>query len=373
MNPFVYQKSCSGDSFCYRKDELIQINKMITQRENIFIYSKRKFGKTSLIKEFFHKNVDKNRYFTFYFDLFGITNFVDFVKNIYKHIALNLPEDYHLRLKHLKDLFARASFTAIIKDNGELEFNPVLNSYNLDELLADIYKGLEKLSLQSGKKIIIAFDEFQQISNLKESKGDVLLRKYIDKYSDVRYIFTGLKRHLLSDIFSKKYSSFYNIAQKLELKQISKEKLYEYVDKRFKNKLSYELFERIYDNTEGELKLIQEICYHLYYVSCIKKNEILTSEVVDYVCNSLLESKNEYFKLLLNQLTMPQKIALKAVVLSNGTELYKKENLFNLQVTKSSLNTAIRHLYKDEIIDKENNKYYISNKCLELWCKKAFL
>ncbi|MDY0328464.1 MAG: hypothetical protein RBR07_09470, partial [Arcobacteraceae bacterium] len=66
-------------------------------------------------------------------------------------------------------------------------------------------------------------------------------------------------------------------------------------------------------------------------------------------------------------------IALKAVVISNGTELYTKDNLFKLQVTKSSLNTAIRHLYKDEIIDKENHQYYISNKCFELWCKKEFI
>lgn len=372
MNPFIYQSCCSGDSFCYRTEELKQINKMITQRENIFIYSKRKFGKTSLIKEFFHKSIDKNRYFTFYFDLFGVTNFVDFIKNVYKHIALNLPEDYHLRLKHLKELFIRVNFTAVIKDNGDLEFNPILNSYNLDELFADIYRGLEKLSLQSGKKIVIAFDEFQQISCLKEVKGDILLRKYIDKYPDIRYIFTGLKRHLLSDIFSKKNSPFYNISGKLELKPIPKDKLFIYVDKRFKHKLSFELFERIYDNTEGELKLIQEVCYHLYYITCLKNNDILNSEVVDYVCSSLLESKSEYFKLLINQLTMPQKIALKAVVISNGTELYTKDNLFKLQVTKSSLNTAIRHLYKDEIIDKETNKYYISNKCFELWCKKEF-
>ncbi|MDY0327437.1 MAG: ATP-binding protein, partial [Arcobacteraceae bacterium] len=255
MNPFLYQNFCTGEHFCYRIEELKNINLMINQRENIFIYSKRKFGKTSLIQEFFNKNIDKNRYLTFYFDLFDITNFVDFIKNIYKQIALNLPEDYHLRLKHLKELFARVNFTAIIKDNGDLEFNPILNSYNFEELLADIYRGLEKLSFQSGKKIVIAFDEFQQISFFKENKMDVLLRKYIDKYSDIRYIFTGLKRHLISEIFSKKSSPLYNIAKTIELKPIPKEKLYQHIDDRFEQKLSFELFERIYDNTEGELKL----------------------------------------------------------------------------------------------------------------------
>jgi hypothetical protein len=74
--------------------------------------------------------------------------------------------------------------------------------------------------------------------------------------------------------------------------------------------------------------------------------------------------------MILNRLTISQKIALKAVIISDGIELYTKNNLFKLQVTKASLNTAIKYLYADELIDKQDNRYYVSNKCFELWCKK---
>ena len=63
----------------------------------------------------------------------------------------------------------------------------------------------------------------------------------------------------------------------------------------------------------------------------------ITINDVDDVCLFLLDSKNEYFKMILNRLTSTQKIALKAVIMSEGIELYTKNNLLKLQVTKASL------------------------------------
>lgn len=375
MNPFLYHNFCCGSHFCFRDNELQKLDQLINNNSNILLYSKRKFGKTSLINEFFNNKINKEEYLTFYIDLFDITNFADFTKNIYKQIAYNLPYDYRIIVKKLKEFFHLVHYTAFIKDNGELEFEPVLNCYNLDELLADIYRGLDQLSIQCNKKIVIAFDEFHHITLLKETKIEQALKKYIKEYPQISYIFTGLKRHLLSDIFFKKKSILHEEIEKFELEPIPKKEFYAFIDQKFENKLSYEYFEHIYDMTEGESRLIQEFCYHLYNRVMHENNGArnVNQDDIDMVCMLLLESKSDYFKLILNQLSLPQKIALKAVIISDGKELYTKENLFKLQTTKSSLNTAIRHLYKDEIIDKDNNAYYVSNKCFELWCKKKFL
>ena len=373
MNPFLYQYSCQGRNFCFRHDELNKLDSFVNTNSNVLLYSKRKYGKTSLLKEFFSNKIDQEKYLTFYVDLFHITNFADFIKNIYRQIARDMPYDYKVVVKKLKEFFHLVNYTAFIEANGEIEFDPILTSYNFEELLADIYKGLNKLSIQSGKKIVIAFDEFHHITLLKEMKIESLLKKYMNEYPDITYIFTGLKRHLLNEIFSKKRSALYQIAKILEIESIPKESLFEFVDQKFQGRLSFDLFESIYDMTEGEPKLIQELCYHLYNQTTTHNSGDITQDDLDFVCQLIIESKSEYFKLLLNQLSLPQKVALKAVIISRGKELYTKENLFKLHTTKSSLNTAIRHLYKDEIIDKEDNKYYISNKCFELWCSKKFL
>jgi len=310
---------------------------------------------------------------TFYIDLFYITNYVDFIKEIYKKIAFSLYDDYKIIIKKLKELFARVNFTVVVKNNGELEFNPILNSYNLDELVSDIYRGLDKLSAQSNKKIVIAFDEFHKIDLLKEHNIEFILKKYIDKYPNIQYIFTGLKRRLLTDIFSKRKSPLYGIVDFFELKPIPKDEFYTFVNEKFAGSFPLELFETLYEITEGESKLIQEVCYHLFYKINLDGIKLISQDDIDFVCSLLIDSKSEYFKLLLNQFSAPQAIALKAMIVSRGTELYTKDNLFRLQTTKSSLSAAIRYLYKDEIINKENNKYYIYNKCFELWCNKKLL
>ncbi len=373
MNPFLYQYSCHGKNFCFRHDELNKLDTFINTNSNVLLYSKRKYGKTSLIKEYFSNKINQDKYLTFYIDLFDITNFADLTKNIYRQVARHMPYDYKIVVKKLKEFFHLVNYTAFIKANGEIEFDPILTSYNIEELFTDIYKGLNKLSIQSGKKIVIAFDEFHHITLLKEIKIESILKRYMQEYPQITYIFTGLKRHLLNEIFFKKKSPLYDIAHMLEIKPIPKEILYEFIDKKFEGRLNFELFESIYDMTEGELKLIQELCYHLHNQTNTNNMADITQDDLDFVCQLIIESKSEYFKLLLNQLSLPQKVALKAVIISQGKELYTKENLFKLHTTKSSLNTAIRHLYKNEIIDKEDNKYYISNKCFELWCTKKFL
>jgi len=373
MNPFLYQNFCCGKNFCFRCEELKQLDELISNNSNILLYSKRRFGKTSLIKEFFSNKIDTDIYITVYIDLFDITNSTDFAKILYKQIAFNLPYDYKVVLKKLKELFVRVNYTAIMKDDGKLEFIPSLSSYNLEELIADIYRGLERLSKDINKHIVIAFDEFQQIKLIKEVKIDAILKNYMQRYQNIHYIFTGLKRHMLTEIFLKRKTPLYDMVSFMELKPIPIEEFYEFVDEKFENSLSYELFEYIYNMTDGESKLIQEFCYHLYNKKCQDNDQKITQDDIDDICKFVLDGKSGHFRMLLDRLTLPQRIALKAVIISDGTELYTKENLFKLQATKSSLNTAIKYLYKDEIIDKEEDRYYVTNKCFELWCKKKFL
>jgi AAA+ ATPase superfamily predicted ATPase len=65
MNPFFYQNVCYGDNFCSRDNEFEKINNFLQTKTNILIYSKRRFGKTSLIKEYFKHIIDKDRIYRF--------------------------------------------------------------------------------------------------------------------------------------------------------------------------------------------------------------------------------------------------------------------------------------------------------------------
>ena len=371
MNHFIYENFCTSNNFTYIGEELDILNKLIVNKSNVLLYSKRKFGKTSLIKEFFQKRLDREDYISIYIDLFNVISAIDFVKLMYKKIASSILCDNTTILKELKVIFTKVNFTANMKDDGSLEFDVSLLSYNPTELMADVYKGLKQIHTNTNKQIIIAFDDFWQIKLIKNFKLDSILKAYIQEENYINYIFTGSKHRLLKDMFFKKKMPLFNMAEQLELTAIPLEEFYSFIKDRLNGKIEYEIFEHIYNITDGEAKLIQEFCYHLYNMTTQKDK--ITINDVDDVCLFLLDSKNEYFKMILNRLTSTQKIALKAVIISQGVELYTKNNLFKLQVTKASLNTAIKYLYLVELIDKQDNKYYISNKCFELWCKRILI
>ena len=54
-NPFIYGKEVSGANFCNRKKEIKELCCNAHNSQNVIIFSQRRFGKTSLIKEVMKK------------------------------------------------------------------------------------------------------------------------------------------------------------------------------------------------------------------------------------------------------------------------------------------------------------------------------
>ncbi|MEA2081432.1 MAG: hypothetical protein U9O97_01640 [Elusimicrobiota bacterium] len=54
-NPFIYGEEVKGKYFCNRKSEIKELLRDIKNSQNITIFSPRRFGKTSLIKEVLRK------------------------------------------------------------------------------------------------------------------------------------------------------------------------------------------------------------------------------------------------------------------------------------------------------------------------------
>ncbi len=67
-NPFQYGGVVSGDSFCNRKRKLADLFRAMENGEKLFVYSERRFGKTSLVRLALDK-LPKKQYLRAYVDL----------------------------------------------------------------------------------------------------------------------------------------------------------------------------------------------------------------------------------------------------------------------------------------------------------------
>ena len=67
-NPFQYGSVVGADAFCDRQRELSDLRRAMENGEKLFVYSERRFGKTSLVKLALRK-LPKKRFVGAYVDL----------------------------------------------------------------------------------------------------------------------------------------------------------------------------------------------------------------------------------------------------------------------------------------------------------------
>jgi len=216
-SPFPYDRLPSKNEFFGRQEELENLSKIVNYSNNALIYSKRRMGKSSLIKALYEK-YDKE-YICLYTDIFDITSKEDFISSLLKSLAnYNKKFDLKNAIKNLTSLFKRVRFEPTIDANTlEYSIKPNITSLTFEDMIEDFFNSLEQLSKTS--KIIIAIDEFQQIANITDAKIDAILRKYMQEAKNISYIFLGSKRNILNSLFAYK-APLYAMATPISLKPL---------------------------------------------------------------------------------------------------------------------------------------------------------
>src|SRR5437762_14384089 len=80
-NPFEYGGVVSGEGFCNREKEKADLSKAIRNREKLFVFSERRFGKTSLIRSVLGR-LPKKQTLAAYVDLWQTHNEAAFVTTL---------------------------------------------------------------------------------------------------------------------------------------------------------------------------------------------------------------------------------------------------------------------------------------------------
>ena len=79
-NPFTFSSYVIGDAFCNRQKELSELLKYITASQNVLLFSHRRYGKSSLIRQVFHDIKEKNLDIgTMHVELYGTISEKDFI------------------------------------------------------------------------------------------------------------------------------------------------------------------------------------------------------------------------------------------------------------------------------------------------------
>ena len=124
QNPFVYGEEVSGENFCDRSSEIRELLRDIENSQNVMIYSQRRFGKTSLVKEVLRRAEEKN-FIVVYVDLYPALSSADFINIYARSISNTISGKLEKVFNSLAHIFKRLIPKITVDDEGkpQIEFS----------------------------------------------------------------------------------------------------------------------------------------------------------------------------------------------------------------------------------------------------------
>ncbi len=359
LSPFPYETFASNSTFLGRQKELSLIDQLISSSNNLVIYSKRRMGKSSLIKQAI-KKLPKNS-IAIYCDIFDITSPEDFATILLNSLSESFKGDITTKIKKLSDLFKKVRVEPTFDPkSGNMGIKPIVKSLSFEEMIEDFFNTIFKLSEKY--TIVLIIDEFQQISTIKNIKLDAKLRKYIQEPKNISYVFLGSKRHMLNKLFEYK-APLFEMATPLSLAPLEIEDIYNYA-KKYLN-IEYEEIEYIYDIADKETKLMQHI-FHILYKNY--KDEKIDIEKIELTLKEILDAKSSAYRIIYDTFSQNQKKAFK-LLSKYGKNFYSKDILDEQNLTKTAMHSALKQLFDKEFIDKGDDIWFIPDRAFEIWGK----
>ncbi|MDE1818317.1 MAG: hypothetical protein KGI19_06915, partial [Thaumarchaeota archaeon] len=169
VNPFVFGSIVSGKSFTDRKNELREFVSDLASGTNLIIFSPRRYGKTSLMMKVM-EDLKKKDIMCAYIDLFPASSKERFIEIFTNSIAKVKEQKIQEIVNTIKEYIP--GFKVIIRpDTGtgmesSLEIELAKNKRDVDETLNKLYDLPERIAKKKKKRLVVVFDEFQEIKNI---------------------------------------------------------------------------------------------------------------------------------------------------------------------------------------------------------------
>ncbi|MFO7668229.1 MAG: ATP-binding protein [Bacteroidales bacterium] len=369
VNPFQFGVVIDDSAFCNRKSEIVFLKDQIKNGYSTWLFSPRRFGKTSLVEKVFRETKSATCIF---FDLYNIKSVDDFSRkysNILSKELFNWKDDIKKLTKNLSDSFTNLSPGVSFDEFGNPGFSLHVNRVEQQEDIETILEIPNRISKQRGQRICIAFDEFQEIKRIDPFLLN-WMRSSFQRHSNISYIFLGSKQSMMEDIFASSSSPFYEFAVKMNLSVISQIELSRFIKEKF---TSYQM--PIKDHTINSIleKSDRQPHYTQFFASVVfdlvsSGNDQEAEDFTEVWLNKVMIAQADIFQDIFDQLTNSQRSTLQAISRLKEIGIYSDEARMKYKLpVSSSLNEALKALQKKSLIYKTGDEYKFSNPVFREW------
>ena len=365
INPFKFGLEVSGDQFYDRTDAAEKLYRRLSGgSSNVVMYAPRRYGKTSLVKKVLARFRDEKTA-TVYFDLNKIDSIGKFCEE-YASVLCSLAgridgfvESVRNYLLHLHPTFSLGGdFPISVKfDYGEKMTAQSLSS--VLDLAEKVASGL------AGGRIVVAFDEFQEIRRLSPDLPlEGVFRSAIQAHEHVRYVFFGSKTHMLIRMFGDKSRPFYKSASTLRLEKPPRDESVEFVRRRFAATpviIDEKSAGLIVDTAENIPYYIQQLSSLVWEGCQIAGRDYVEETDVAGAVKELIAENSDYYSERLSSLSISQRLLVSALArepVKTFRDDYRRRHALG---GSSTVNSALRQIRESGIVECDDRAYFIGD------------
>lgn len=370
-NPFVLSVIPPDAPFCNRVEELEQLTSYAIDGTNVVLFSPRRFGKTSLVKRV-QANLAKQGMLVLYADFFGVTSVDDVAGKIARSVYTFIQRNESLMKKALRIL---TTFRPVFKPEQDGSFSisielarPNLHGIDLlDKTLEDLGVFME----QAGPgKIHIVFDEFQEITELKEKRIESTLRSHI-QFQQSSYFFVGSRRRILLEMFNEKNRPLFQSAQLYELKRLPHDDLVGYLVAQFKKggkPCSEKNAQNISSISRQYPYYAQKLALNVYAVS----GKVVQAKDITKALEIMIDNETYFYQATLQSLA-PRQIALLRALAVEPSKTILSNNYIRKHDLGSigGVQSAIKKLRQMDLVEVDtDSRYRTVDPIFSIWLQR---
>lgn len=210
----------TGQAFCNRVEEISRLRHCIENLRPVLLISPRRYGKTSLALT----AIQQTKLPYTQIDFFSAIEELDIERAILQGVGklISRMESIPKRaLAHASEIFEGTNIRAVL-GKVELAIEVMRRKEKPAYHVLDVLEKLERLARKTDKKIILFFDEFQNVGEVTTNHGmESVLRQVAQLTKSIAFIFSGSNRHLLNQMFNDRNRPFYKLCERIVLDRIS--------------------------------------------------------------------------------------------------------------------------------------------------------
>lgn len=367
INPFSISGYIGPEYFCDREQETERVINAVMNQRNLTLLSFRRLGKTGLIFHVFDKLQRSKDVDVFYVDLMQTSDLRTFTRQFAKSIV----EKYN-KTSWFK------SFGRIVKSlHPVISFDPVsgipkieINSAHTDQPEISLDELFQFIQHQK-KRIIVAFDEFQQIQNYPEKNIEAIFRSNIQQVQNANFIFSGSQKHMLTSMFSDYSRPFYQSTEVMDLGKVSSGAYADFIQrtfKKYKRQIDEESIRLMLDITATYTFYLQFLCNKIFGSGVNK----ITPEVVYFAVDNILKEQEVIYYNYKKLLTFHQFNLLKAIAKEDGIKQPTSSDFIQKHKLNaaSSVKVSLDSLLNKEMIYYDGGLYKVYDIFFSKWLKE---